>query len=169
MKQLCILFTMMVLSMGAFAQTPGKNNRPEPPCQLSEEEFRRHVQDFITKNAGLTEREAKAFFPVFHKYKGEQLNIHKRIHSLKKNPPKSGKEADYQAHVMEIARLNSEAVQLDMVYYKKLCKIISAKKFYKVLSLEDRMHRNLLKNYNGKRERKDKRHDIPRRPQGQGR
>lgn len=151
MKQLCILFTVLFLSIGTFAQTPngkGKHARQE---QFNEEAYRRRVQDFITQNVGLTEKEAKAFFPIFHKYKDEQLAIHKRIHKLKRNPPKSGKEDDYQEHVMLIAKLNAEAVQMDVVYYKKLCKIISAKKFYKVLSLEDQMHRNMLKNYNGKR------------------
>lgn len=161
MKRLCILFSLMVLCMGAIAQNPDRGNRPAPPCQFNEEAFRRQVQEFITQNAGLTEQEAKAFFPVFHKYKDEQLAIHKRIHFLKKNPPKSDQEADYQKHVMQIAKLNAEAVQMDVVYYGKLCKIISAKKFYKVLSLEDQMHRNFLKNYNGKRNQKPR---APRRP-----
>lgn len=151
MKHIYILITLLFLSMGTFAQQPGRDRHPARRERLSEEDFRRRVQDFITQNVGLTEQEAKAFFPLFHKYKGEQMAIHKRIHQLKNNPPKSGKEADYQDHVMQIARLSSEAVQLDAVYYKKLCKVISAKKFYKVLSLEDEMHRNMLKNYNGKR------------------
>ncbi|MCM1371755.1 MAG: hypothetical protein NC113_03930 [Bacteroides sp.] len=154
MKQLCILFTFLILSMGTFAQGPDRNDRPARRNQFNEEAFRLRVQEFITQNAELSEQEAKAFFPIFHKYKTEQLAIHKRIHSLKQTPPKSDKEADYLEHVMQIAKLNNEAVQLDLVYYKKLCGIISAKKFYKVLNLEDQMHRNFLKNYNGKREKR---------------
>jgi hypothetical protein len=49
---------------------------------------------------------------------------------------------------MEIARLNAEVAGLDSVYYKKICKAISAEKFYKILSIEDRMHRRMLQNYN---------------------
>lgn len=151
MKQLCILLALLFFCTGIFAQAPKRKGRHAQQEQFNEEAFRRRVQGFITQNVGLTEQEAKVFFPIFHKYKDEQLAIHKRIHKLKRNPPKSDKEDDYQEHVMLIAKLNAEAVQLDVVYYKKLCKIISAKKFYKVLSLEDQMHRNMLKNYNGKR------------------
>lgn len=161
MKQLCILFTFLSLSIGTFAQAPHKNSQRTPRGQFNEEAFRQQVQSFITQNAELTEQEAKAFFPVFHKYKDEQLSIHKRIHKLKRNPPQSDKESDYQKHVMQIAKLSAEAVQMDVVYYEKLCKLISAKKFYKVLSLEDQMHRNILKNYNGKRNQNGKKPNKP--------
>jgi len=144
----------MLLSIGTYAQPPRGNGNHAQREQINQEAFRRRVQDFITQNVGLTEQEAKVFFPVFHKYKDEQLAIHKRIHQLKRNPPQSDKEADYQEYVMQIAKLNAEAVQMDVVYYKKLCRIISAKKFYKVLSLEDKMHRDMLKKYNGKRNQK---------------
>ena len=45
---------------------------------------------------------------------------------------------------------------LDSVYYKKICKAISAQKFFKILNIEDRMHRKMLQNYNKPRSRDNK-------------
>ncbi len=161
MKKLCILFTLLLLSLGTFAQGQDQKGQTPPRPRFNKEAFRNRVQDFITKNAELTEEEAKAFFPIYNEYKDEQMAIHKRIRTLKRNPPQSNNEADYQEHIMKIAQLNIEATQLDKVYYEKLSKAISAKKFYKVLSLEDQMHRNILKNYNGRQNEKGR---MPNRP-----
>ena len=72
------------------------------------------------------------------------------INKLKKNAPASGDEKAYEKCLMDIARLNTEMAELDSVYYKKICKAISAEKFYKILNIEDRMHRRMLQNYNRK-------------------
>ena len=39
--------------------------RHEPP-RFNPEEFQRHFNTFVAKRAGLTEAEAKRFFPIFH-------------------------------------------------------------------------------------------------------
>ena len=47
----------------------------------------------------------------------------------------------------------AEMAGLDSIYYKKICKAISAEKFFKILNIEDRMHRKMLQNYNKPRQR----------------
>ncbi len=144
----------MTLSLVSFAQGYDGKGNPPRRNRISKEEFRNQVQDFITKNAELTEEEAKAFFSIFNEYKDKQMGIHKSIRLLKKEPPQPADEDDYQESVMKIAQFNCELAELDVVYYKKLCKAVSARKFFKILSLEDQMHRNILRNYNGRQNKR---------------
>ena len=78
------------------------------------------------------------------------------IHRLKKDVPAQGNEKAHEERLLKIARLNAEVAGLDSVYYKKICKAISAQKFFKILNIEDRMHRKMLQNYNKPRPRGNK-------------
>ena len=94
---------------------------------------------------------AKAFFPIYNEYKDKQRQIHMSIGKLKKNTPQDNDEEAYKKCLMEMAELNAKMPGLDSVYYKKICKAISAEKFFKILTIEDRMHRKMLQNYNRER------------------
>lgn len=154
-KSLFILMLMLVSAM-TFAQDNGNGRNKGQRPRFNQQEFRQRTQDFITKEANLTADEAKVFFPVYHEFKDKQRKIHFSIHKLKMNAPATDNEKAYEELLMNIARLNSELTGLDSVYYKKFCKLISAKKFYKILSIEDRMHRKILENYNRGRGQRNK-------------
>ncbi len=162
MKKLFILFAILTLSMGSFAQSNEKKDNRPPRQRISKEDFRKRVQQHIAKDAELTEEESKVFFPIYNEYKDKQMAIHAQIRTLKKETKQSASEEECKDNILEIAKLNNEMAELDIQYYKKLCKAISAKKFYKVLSLEDQMHRNILRNYNRRDNRKDGNHNRPR-------
>ena len=147
-KKTTILLILALVSSLAFAQNKGDVTMSGGATGFNKQEFRQRMQGFITKEASLTEEEAKAFFPIYNEYKDKQRQIHMSINKLKKNTPNSNDEKAYEKCLMEIARLNAEVAGLDSVYYKKICKAISAQKFYKILNIEDRMHRRMLQNYN---------------------
>lgn len=148
MKKIKFLIMLILVSTMTFAQgnANGRNNGQRP--RFNQEEFRQRTEAYITKEANLTEEEAKAFFPLYNEYKDKQRKIHFNIHKLKKQKPAQDTEDAYEELLMNIARLQSELTGLDSAYYKKICKLISAKKFYKILTIEDRMHRRILENYN---------------------
>jgi hypothetical protein len=148
MKKATLLLLFLITSALSFAQNKGDVTMSGGATGFNKQEFRQRMQGFITKEASLTEEEAKAFFPIYNEYKDKQRQIHMSINKLKKNTPNSNDEKAYEKCLMEIARLNAEVAGLDSVYYKKICKAISAEKFYKILSIEDRMHRRMLQNYN---------------------
>lgn len=156
MKRISFILAFVLVCIMTFAQNNanGHNNSQRP--RFNKQEFRQRTQDFITKEANLTADEAKAFFPIYNEYKDKQRQIHFSIHKLKMNAPATDNEKAYEELLMNIARLNSELTGLDSVYYKKFCKLISAKKFYKILSIEDRMHRKILENYNRGRGQRNK-------------
>lgn len=148
MKKATLLLLFLITSALSFAQNKGDVTLSGGATGFNKQEFRQRMQGFITKEASLTEEEAKAFFPIYNEYKDKQRQIHMSINKLKKNTPNSNDEKAYEKCLMEIARLNAEVAGLDSVYYKKICKAISAEKFYKILNIEDRMHRRMLQNYN---------------------
>lgn len=148
MKKATLLLLFLITSALSFAQNKGDVTLSGGATGFNKQEFRQRMQGFITKEASLTEEEAKAFFPIYNEYKDKQRQIHMSINKLKKNTPNSNDEKAYEKCLMEIARLNAEVAGLDSVYYKKICKAISAQKFYKILGIEDRMHRRMLQNYN---------------------
>ena len=150
MKKATLLLLFLITSALSFAQDKGDVTMSGGATGFNKQEFRQRMQGFITKEASLTEEEAKAFFPIYNEYKDKQRQIHMSINKLKKNTPNSNDEKAYEKCLMEIARLNAEVAGLDSVYYKKICKAISAQKFYKILGIEDRMHRRMLQNYNRK-------------------
>lgn len=152
MKKATLLLVLFALiSSVTFAQNKGDITLSGGVRGFNKQEFRQRVENYITKEANLTEEEAKAFFPIYNEYKDKQRKIHMSIHRLKKDVPAQGNEEAHEERLLKIARLNAEVAGLDSVYYKKICKAISAEKFFKILTIEDRMHRKMLQNYNRER------------------
>ena len=156
MKKATLLLLFLITSALSFAQNHGNGAVQGRRAGFNKQEFRQRMQDYITKEASLTQEEAKAFFPIYNEYKDKQRQIHMSINKLKKNPPNNNDEKAYEKCLMEMAELNAQMAGLDSVYYKKICKAISAEKFFKILNIEDRMHRKMLQNYNKPRPRDNK-------------
>ena len=156
MKKATLLLLFLITSALSFAQNKGDVTLSGGARGFNKQEFRQRVENYITKEANLTQEEAKAFFPIYNEYKDKQRQIHMSINKLKKNTPNSNDEKAYEKCLMEMAELNAEMAGLDSVYYKKICKAISAQKFFKILNIEDRMHRKMLQNYNNPRPRGNK-------------
>ena len=156
MKKATLLLLFLITSALSFAQNHGNGAVQGRRAGFNKQEFRQRMQDYITKEASLTQEEAKAFFPIYNEYKDKQRQIHMSINKLKKNTPNNNDEKAYEKCLMEMAELNAQMAGLDSVYYKKICKAISAEKFFKILNIEDRMHRKMLQNYNKPRSRDNK-------------
>ena len=156
MKKATLLLLFLITSALSFAQNHGNGAVQGRRAGFNKQEFRQRMQDYITKEANLTQEEAKAFFPIYNEYKDKQRQIHMSINKLKKNTPNNNDEKAYEKCLMEMAELNAQMAGLDSVYYKKICKAISAEKFFKILNIEDRMHRKMLQNYNKPRPRDNK-------------
>ena len=156
MKKATLLLLFLITSALSFAQNHGNGAVQGRRAGFNKQEFRLRMQDYITKEANLTQEEAKSFFPIYNEYKDKQRQIHMSINKLKKNTPNNNDEKAYEKCLMEMAELNAQMAGLDSVYYKKICKAISAQKFFKILNIEDRMHRKMLQNYNKPRSRDNK-------------
>ena len=113
--------------------------------RFSPEKFEADLKCYITKEASLTPQEADKVFPIFREMREKQRAIYDKMRKLGMNKP-SGDEACKQA-ILEYDKLNLELRQLDVVYHKKMLKVIPASKVYEVMKAENGFHRQMMKGW----------------------
>ena len=137
----CIVIMMMAMLTSAIAQPKGERFSPK--------EFRAHLEEFISKEAGLTASEGKAIFPIFHEMKEKQFKAQDKIFRLKRNGPASNaSDKEFANAIQKIKNLEVEKAETEEEYYKKMCKVIPARKVFLVMRAEDKFHRRMLNNFN---------------------
>jgi len=116
--------------------------------KFNPEEFRAKLEEFIINKAELTNAEAQAFFPIFHKMKEEQRTLQTEIFKLKRIPKEeTPSEKDYANKIQRICELNIKMAQIQESYYKKMYKAVPAQKVYKAMLAEDIFHRMMLRQF----------------------
>lgn len=144
----CAILITMAIITGACAQPKGERFSPE--------EFRAHLEGFISREAGLTASEGKAFFPLFHEMKEKQHKMQDEIFRLKRNGPgDNASDKDFATAIQRIKSLEVEKAELEAQYYKKMCKAIPARKVFRAMKAEDKFHRRMLNDF--KRPERDRR------------
>lgn len=135
--------------------------QPQQHGKFNPEEFKAKLEAYITGEAGFTQAEAQAFFPIYFEMKGKQRQLQRRIYRLKKNAPAAdADDKEYALVVQKINDLGVEMAQLGVTYYKTMCKAVSPRKVYTAMLAEDQFHRKMLEEFghgeNRKREQKPK-------------
>lgn len=136
MKKILAISLLLMVTLMVSAQD---NKRFSP------EKFEADLKCYITKEASLTQQEADKVFPIFREMREKQRAIYDKMRRLGMNKP-SGDEACKQA-ILEYDKLNLELRQLDVVYHKKMLKVIPASKVYEVMKAENGFHRQMMKGW----------------------
>ena len=143
MKKTFMLLSLLVFSITMMAQQNGRG-------KFNPEEFKAKLESYVTAEAGFTQAEAQAFYPIFFEMKGKQRQLQRKIFQLKKNAPASdASDNDFAITIQKIKDLGVEMAQLEVTYYKKMCQAVSPQKVYKAMCAEDQFHRKMLENFNG--------------------
>ena len=112
------------------------------------EEFKAKLEGYVTAQVGFTSAEAQAFFPIYFEMKGKQRKLQRNIYMLKKNAPSAdADEKEYALVVQKINDLGVEMAQLEVRYYKDMCKAVSPRKVYAAMLAEDQFHRMMLEDF----------------------
>ena len=145
MKKTLLFFSFLVFCITMMAQQPQRG-------KFKPDEFKAKLESYVTKEAGFTQAEAQAFYPIYFEMKGKQRGLQRKIFQIKQNAETvNTSENSYAATIQKIKDLNVEMAQLEVTYYKKLCQAISPQKVYKAMCAEDRFHRQMLENFDGGR------------------
>ena len=140
MKKLLVLLCVLVGGVTMSFAYDGHDQN------LSPEEFKAKQQAFITEKAGLTEKEAKSFFPLYFELQDKKKESNDRIWKLmRKSRDDQMTDAQYEEIILQIYDLRIEASKLDKTYYTKFKGILSPKKIFSVQRAESRFHREMLK------------------------
>lgn len=123
---------------------------------LTRDEFRNKQKDFIIEQAELTKEEAAKFFPVYFELQDRKKKLNDESLSLiRKGRSDKNTEAEYGKITEKIMDNRIAADRLDRLYLDRFKKILSNKKIYMVQRAEMRFHRELLKNVNQDRGRRE--------------
>lgn len=115
-------------------------------ASFSPEKFRAEMEQFITREACLTPKEASKFFPVYDEMNKKQRIIFDSMRRLAKSKPTD--EAGCRDAIRKRDKMDLELKNIQQTYHEKFLTIIPASKLFDVLKAEERFHRRMLKKVN---------------------
>jgi hypothetical protein len=175
MKQFFVALMMALFATGIQAQQQwmpqrggGQQGSQE---RFSPEKFDADLQEFITKEAGLSHQEAAKFFPVYKEMLGKQRALFMRQSQLAKVKP-----ADEQGCMKVIKEgddIDLELKNIQKNYHKRFLDLMPASKVYDILQAEQRFFRHTMRSWgrgngNGRRQQFPHFPQFPQFNQGQG-
>lgn len=126
-------------------------NGPGNPEQhdFSPEEYWKNLQDFVTREANLTETEAAGFYPLLGKMLEEQRKNNSRSKEVFKNlHGKELSESEYGDAVKLLCGIEVENKRIEEEYYTRFHDVMSWEKVLKVRRALFRYNREALRNFN---------------------
>lgn len=138
-----VLFLMGLLPLSA---------QQEKKSSFDVEKFKHRKAEFIKKEMGLTDSEAKAFIPLMTELLDKKVQLHRsirnEIRSIRTKEDKS--DADYNTLIDANLEIRTKELQLDKEYFVKFKKVLSPEKIYKYQRAESKFMREVV-NDRGKR------------------
>lgn len=107
------------------------------------ERFQAELEQYITRKAGLSPKEASEFFPLYSEMLRKQRSIHDELKNLKRIKPTT--DAECKKNLMKRDKCEIEIKQLQKTYHEKFMQILPAGKVYDIVKAEERFHRQIFK------------------------
>lgn len=100
--------------------------------KFNPEKFKKELVRHITHEAGLTPKEAKAFFPVFFEMKEKQRALQRQKgRALRQAAKNNLNEKDCRRVLDEVQRLEKKSLSIEQEYVERLRKCVGAQKLLK--------------------------------------
>ena len=121
------------------------------PQRFSPEKFQADLEQFIVKEANLTQQEAAKFLPLYREMQQKQRSIYERQRQLSTTNPTD--EAGYREAIKKNDQMDLELKKLQQCYHDKFLNVMPASKVFAVIKAENRFHREMWKRWNHNRHR----------------
>ena len=148
MKHIALILLIWSLALPLMAGNKDKH---------SKQEFRAKKEAYLKEKAGLTDEEAKAFFPLYFQLEDLKKNVNEKAWSKARtgeNPNTT--EEEYQKIINTYFDTQVQEAELEKEFIEKFKTIISGKKIYLVYRAEIKFNRNMLKIMHPEKEIKKK-------------
>jgi hypothetical protein len=129
---------MMFLLTGSFVC------QADEPQKFSPEKFQAEMEQFITKEAGLTADEGAKFFPLFREMQRKQRAVFGKMRQEGRVKPTD--DASCKRLVQKRDEVELELKKIQQNYHNKFFTVLSASKVFDVLRAEERFHRQTFRN-----------------------
>lgn len=124
-------------------QTQGTTQGPA----FNPQEFRQKFEAYVTKRAGLSQAEARAFFPMFHNMKTKEREIRDKIkRMIHRVQTERVSNADCQRILQEVLRLRQQKSDLEQRSYREFSRVLPAEKLLRVMEAERAFGREMFRN-----------------------
>ena len=109
-------------------------------------------ENIIKQEANLTEKEATAFFPVYHEMLQKRFDANREVRKEMKRLMNAAtvSDAEYQKNIEEQIKVKEKEVAIEKEYFEKFKKILPIEKLFKVYAAEAKMNREMLKKYSNR-------------------
>src|SRR5574344_273464 len=137
MKRFGLIIYILFLCLCVNAQNPNWNRgqqQNQPRAEFTPELYKKRMNDFVAREAHLTEAEGTKFFPLLDEMQAKQRNIAKQQRDIMMKAWRNTNisESDYEEMVMRVTALDVESRKVEQTYYKKFHSVLSWKKIYAV-------------------------------------
>lgn len=122
---------------------PSQAQKRQPKCEFSPDEFQAQLEQFITRAACLTPKEASEFFPLYNEMMRKQRALHNEMRNCKRIKPAD--EAECKRCVEKMDKIDIDMKQIQRRYHDKFLQILPAGKVYDVIKAEDKFYRQAFK------------------------
>lgn len=130
MKKVLMILFCIVMTGSMTAQNTGKQNNRQHH-EFSPELYRMKMEQFITRQAGLTAAEGQKFFPMLH----EMMELQRKNKDLARDAMhacgENASESDYQKAIDQALNYDWENYKIEKAYMKKFHTVLTWKKIYK--------------------------------------
>lgn len=155
MKKACSILILAMFAMSALAQNARRPQFPQFPQlpqqsqqfqqRFSPERFEAQQQEFITREAHLTQQEAALFFPLYKEMQDKQRTLFGRQRELSRTKPTD--EAGCLRVIKESDEIDLELKRIQQSYHTRFLELFSASKLYDILQAEERFQRHLMRSW----------------------
>ena len=134
MKRIALFITTLLVCFCVNAQNQGFGRIQNPRAEFDPASYTKHMNEFVAREAHLTEAESAKFFPLLNEMqnKQRQLGRQQREIMMKAFRNTNISEEDYEQMVMRVTGLEIESRKVEQTYYKKFHTVLSWKKIYGV-------------------------------------
>ncbi|TGX83326.1 hypothetical protein E5358_03460 [Palleniella muris] len=121
-------------------------------CQkFDKESYRKEHRQFVTREAKLTQEEAKKFFVIYDEMRAKERELFKQSHKQKRHRPTT--ESECRKAIIEGDKLDIQRKQLQQKYHLRMLKDLPATKVMEALHQSDKFDKIKFRQMN--RERKN--------------
>lgn len=144
MKRLCLMICLILTAVVSSGQSKDDGTRRRI---FSPEDFRRKMEAFVSRDAGLTPYEAQQFFPLLHEMMDKQRVINDEMRDIMRDENKNTTENEYCRKIERVTELEIENRKVERTYYKKFHTVLSWKKIHAVRLSLMRFNMEALKRF----------------------
>ena len=155
MKRIAFTLVCIMLTMGMMAQEKSekKQERKHDKTEhrmFSPEKYYQHMEEYITKEANLTDSEKTKFFPLFKEMLEAQRKIVEQDREIMKSFKNAKTESEFKDIIEKTTSLQVENKKIEQTYYKKFAKVLTWEKICKVRMAQTKFNMHALRRFSPK-------------------